>query len=29
MSFYLEPDSHTRDNVKVVLDFLCYATKKN
>ena len=29
MSYYLEPDSHIRDNVKVVLDLSNYATKKN
>ena len=28
MGFYPEPDSHTRDNVKVVSDLLNYATKK-
>ena len=28
MSFYSEPDSHIRDKVKVVLDWLNYATKK-
>ena len=29
MSYYLEPDSHVRDKVKVVLDVSNYATKKN
>ena len=29
MSYYLEPDSHIRDKVKVVLDLSNYATKKN
>ena len=28
MSYYPEPDSHVRDNVKVVLDLSNYATKK-
>ena len=28
MSFYLEPDSHIRDKVKVVIDFYKFATKK-
>ena len=28
MSYYPEPDSHTRDKVKVVLDLSSYATKK-
>ena len=28
MSYYLEPDSHIRDKVKVVLDFSNYVTKK-
>ena len=28
MSYYLEPDSNTRDKVKVVLDLSSYATKK-
>ena len=28
MSFYPEPDSHIRDKVKVALDLLNYATKK-
>ena len=28
MSYYLKPDSHIRDKVKVVLDFSNYATKK-
>ena len=28
MSYYLEPDSHFRDQVKVVLDLSNYATKK-
>ena len=28
MSYYPEPDSHTRDNVKIVLDLSSYATKK-
>ena len=28
MIFYSEPDSHIRDKVKVVLDWLNYATKK-
>ena len=28
MSYYLEPDSHIRDKVKVVLDLSNYATKK-
>ena len=28
MSYYPEPDSHIRDNVKVVLDLSNYATKK-
>ena len=26
MSYYLEPDSHIKDKVKVVLDFPNYAT---
>ena len=29
MSYYPEPNSHIRDKVKVVLDLLNYATKKN
>ena len=29
MSHYPEPDSHIRDNVKVVLDLSNYPTKKN
>ena len=29
MSYYLEPDIHIRDKVKVVLDLSNYATKKN
>ena len=29
MSYYLEPDRHIRDKVKVVLDLSNYATKKN
>ena len=29
MSYYPEPDSHTRNKVKVVLDLWDYATKKN
>ena len=29
MSYYPEPDSHTRNKVKVVLDLSNYATKKN
>ena len=29
MSYYPEPNSHTRDKVKVVLDMSNYATKKN
>ena len=29
MNYYLEPDSHVRDKVKVVLDLSNYATKKN
>ena len=28
MSYYLEPESHFRDKVKVVLDLSSYATKK-
>ena len=28
MSYYPEPDSHIRDEVKVVLDLSNYATKK-
>ena len=28
MSYYLKPDSHIRDKVKVVLDLPHYATKK-
>ena len=28
MSYYPEPDSHIRDNVKVVVDLSHYATKK-
>ena len=28
MSYYLEPESHIRDKVKVVLDLSTYATKK-
>ena len=28
MSYYLEPDSYIRDNVKVVLDLSNYATKE-
>ena len=28
MSYYPEPDSHTRDKVKVVLELSNYATKK-
>ena len=27
MSYYPQPDSHIKDNVKVVLDLLNYATK--
>ena len=29
MSHYPEPDSHMRDNVKVILDLSNYPTKKN
>ena len=29
MSYYPEPDNHVRDKVKVVLDLLNYATKKD
>ena len=29
MSYYPEPDSYIKDNVKVVLDLSNYATKKN
>ena len=29
MRFYLEPDSHVRDKVKVVLDLSNNVTKKN
>ena len=29
MSYYPEPDSHTRDDVKVALDLSNSATKKN
>ena len=29
MSYYPEPDSLIRDKVKVLLDWLSYATKKN
>ena len=29
MSYYPEPDSHIRDEVKVVLNLSNYATKKN
>ena len=29
MSYYLEPDSHIRDEVKVLLDWSNCATKKN
>ena len=29
MSYYPEPDIHTRNKVKVVLDLSNYATKKN
>ena len=29
MSYYLEPDRHIRDKVKIVLDLSNYATKKN
>ena len=29
MSYYLEPNSHIRNKVKVVLDLSNYATKKN
>ena len=28
MSYYLEPDSHIIDKIKVVLDFSNYATEK-
>ena len=28
LCYYLEPDSHIRDKVKVVLDLSNYATKK-
>ena len=28
MSYYPEPDSHTRDKVKIVLNLSSYATKK-
>ena len=28
MSYYPEPDNHTRDKVKIVLDLSSYATKK-
>ena len=28
MNYYLEPDSHIRDKVKVVLDLINYATKQ-
>ena len=28
MSYFLEPDSHIRDNAKVVLDLSNYAAKK-
>ena len=28
MSYYIEPDRHIRDKVKVVLDLSSYATKK-
>ena len=29
MSDYRKPDSHIRDNIKVILDLSNYATKKN
>ena len=29
MSYYREPDSHTRDKVKVLLDLSNYAIKKS
>ena len=29
MTYYLEPDGHIRDKVKVVLNLSNYATKKN
>ena len=29
MIHYLEPDSHFKDKVKVVLELFSYATKKN
>ena len=29
MSYYLEPESHVRDKVKVVLELLNHATKNN
>ena len=29
MSYYLEPDSHIKDKVEVVLDLSNYATKKS
>ena len=29
MSYFLEPDTHIKDKVKVILDLSNYATKKN
>ena len=29
MSYYLEPDTHIREKVKIVLDLSNYVTKKN
>ena len=29
MSYYLKPDGHITDKVKIVLDLSNYATKKN
>ena len=29
MSYYLEPDSHIRDKIKVVLNLSNYPSKKN
>ena len=28
MSYYQEPDSHSRDKIKVELELSCYAAKK-
>ena len=29
MNYYLEPDTHIREKVKIVLDLSNYVTKKN